>query len=385
MTIGVVGTAKGGHTWTFRTVHEALSQHHDVIVVELSARNTPELGDLPGPNYHIKMDFLRPWRTVRALEDIVKAEHPEILHSFDARIDYYTSRVSNRCQIPLVLTKCGGPTNRPETFVADAVIVFNDLDIKLLSKGHGTGPRQAILVPNRVRPFECDSDKIKELKSRINPNSKIILRISRINETYKDTFLQGINLVRKLNADGVSSTFVLVGFVEDKAVLEEMEALGGDQILVVTDPAFTDNAKVLIDLCDLNIGTGRSLMEAASKGRVLLTLQSGSDLPVLVTQENFASLLATNFSPRNKAKDFEAAQNYDNIVAVCTDPELMADHQQQAQDFYQRYFDVTHVPAQYETVYAQVTHSTKPILRHLSIQLRKLHQAHGDAQRFKAA
>ena len=383
MIIGIFGTAKGGHTWSFRTVHKALSAHHDISVVEISGRRAPELADLPGSHDHVMIDPLQPWRTSKALAQIIEQRRPQILHSFDARVDYFTTRLSNRFKLPLILTKCGGGAKRPNTFVADAVIVFNAVEVDLLAKGHGTGPRPTALIPNRVEPFDCDAGKIAELDALISHDGLRILRISRINRTYADTFFQGMNLCRRLNEDGVPTTIIIVGVVEDEYVVSQIKQHGGDQVVLITDPHFTTNAKVLIDVAQINIGTGRSLMEAAHRQRVLLTLQQDSEMPVLVTQDNFESLLATNFSPRNRAKGFSPTANWEAILKLCRDPQQLSEFKATSKAYFDTRFDVSVVPEKYEEIYQCTEFKRKPIIQHFSIQLRKIFQAMGDARRYK--
>jgi hypothetical protein len=63
------------------------------------------------------------------------------------------------------------------------------------------------------------------------------------------------------------------------------------------------------------LGTGRSFMEASSKGKILLT-PSQFNIPALITENNFEEAFYYNFSERVVYDNYDENKNYSRIKEV---------------------------------------------------------------------
>jgi hypothetical protein len=125
------------------------------------------------------------------------------------------------------------------------------------------------------------------------------LQIVRIDGSKRRNLLQSFALAGALREAGQPVKNVIIGAEQDQAMRAELEALAGPDDLIVTDNRFTRSAARLIPIGQAVIGSGRSLMEAAALRQTVFTPLANSDLPVLVTLDNWRDLFTTNFSDRS--------------------------------------------------------------------------------------
>jgi len=143
----------------------------------------------------------------------------------------------------------------------------------------------------------------------------------------------------------------VIGVRQDTAVVQEIEQLCDDTIRLVTEDEYTLNAAALIDLADMVVGTGRSLMEAAARGKVLLAPLAGHAYPVLVTPAILSQLFYYNFSTRAAIDGVSEEENIGAIVRLMLDSQLQSAMRQQAAEWYHKYFAIETVVEQYHTLY----------------------------------
>lgn len=317
--VSVTRKGLGGHYHSLSAIASSIADlGHDVSVVSFGYRRSPVLHALsPKINtYHIEINnpifsfpFSKLWKLIRQLD-------PHAIHAFDEHA-FLPARIIAKCrQIPVVLTKCGGPL--PKYFFprGDTLTVFSKAD-----HGYFLGKwRQVLLLPNRVRSFRTDNFLVRQIQERIpKPYNFHILRITRIGFYYKKTLLASITLLNELRKHGVNACLIIVGAIYDPDVHSELKKLGGVHVYIFTDATLVTDAKRILAVADIVIGTGRSLMEAASLGLPVLSPVSNLDIPVLLTSKNLDAFLDENFSERsvvnvsrdNAIKDIAALVNDD--------------------------------------------------------------------------
>ena len=138
----------------------------------------------------------------------------------------------------------------------------------------------------RITDFKQDLQTINEIKNGIE-KKVVFLRISRISYKYRKTLLDTLELVKLLNNKQVDAYLLIVGVVYDEEVFREIQDQIEDYGRIINDNNVAIDAKKIINTADFVIGTGRSFMEAASLGKVLLSPVANLSVPVLVTQENY--------------------------------------------------------------------------------------------------
>src|SRR5690606_27072648 len=115
----------------------------------------------------------------------------------------------------------------------------------------------------------------------------VILRICRISRMYQRSLFQSINLFDFIQTQDNNTVLIILGNIQDQQVYNQLVESKRKNIFIVTDEKYTSNAKEMIDIADWVVGTGRGFMEASSKGKILFTVSNYSDLPTLITPNNF--------------------------------------------------------------------------------------------------
>jgi glycosyltransferase involved in cell wall biosynthesis len=270
------------------------------------------------------------------LSRIVRTFNPDVLHSFDASSFYFARIAAWWHNVRLVHTKCGGPNPTGGYFpLPDDLVVFSVENQEFFSTRRRFRHTRVRLIPNRVNEVPQDAARIARLRENIAGAEVVFLRIGRLAPCYEEATLQAARLAQRLRADGVPARFLQIGVVHVVESGERVRAALGEQDRLLTEPEFTLNAGELIDAADFVVGTGRSFMEAASRGRVLLAPLEGSTCPVLVTSDNWRELFRTNFSPRGRIAGFDSEANYQAILRIARSPEAC----RQYADFSRRLFD----------------------------------------------
>jgi hypothetical protein len=122
-----------------------------------------------------------------------------------------------------------------------------------------------------------------------------------------------IMLISQLRGAGFDARLLIVGRIYDAAVYRRLQKLGEDNVVWVTDDRFTRDSKRIIDVADIVVGTGRSLMEAVVRGRTVLCPVAGLSIPSLVTRDNVEELARYNFSERARLETNDEVQ----FAALC--------------------------------------------------------------------
>ena len=296
----------GGHYFSLIETVKMLSINNEVVIYNIG--NSPAIA-LKNTEFklisivHKKIAFTQIYKDLLVS---IKEEQPEIIHSFDAIAYFWGRLVSSKLNIKSCLTKCGG-INQIYFPFCDNFILYSKENFDYYQSKNKFKNSNLFLIPNRINTFPNDKKRIIKLKGYIKEehlNSFKFLRISRISNYYIKSTLQIINLVNDLNELGINCIFIYIGSVEDKTVLSELkDSSNQSYVYIFTQDEFTNNSKELIDFSDAVLGTGRSYMEAASKGKIMLAYNPKGKYPLLINDKNFSTAFKYNFSERIETKD----------------------------------------------------------------------------------
>jgi len=320
----------GGHYFSFKTIVEALTNEYDCCVVCIGNEICPPLLNMKAKFYHVKLKKVFSFVTILVrVFKICGKEKPDIINAYDLLALFVGRTISFLKKVPIIHTICGGPNPIAieYPYVKD-VVVFSEENRKHFSDETNFGSRNIYLIPNRVSQVRQDYSKINEIRNLINEKAKVILRITRIGITYYESIKQGIELVKRLNDDGVNVRLIVVGSVQNENIREEIQKDIEKTGVIITEPKFTDSASEIIDIADLVLGTGRSLMEGASLSKPLLSPMRGCRYPVLITEDNCENFARINFSGRLDLNNYDEEQNYQDIKSLLVNGNIMEKYQE---------------------------------------------------------
>jgi len=249
-------------------------------------------------NLGIQAEFVRynGLNLVSAYKKVAKsAEDYEILHAFDEFAYFFIRSIVEK---KVICTRCGGPNPEKRYFPKVSNLVCLSRENKIFFE-RSSKIENCILLPNRVPPFEINLELCANARANydIDSSKLVLLRISRIDAYYLKSIEQTITLGKELSKIGGEIEVIILGAVYDKKLFDELNSRYS-HVKFISDEKYTKDAKRVLGLADIVVGTGRSLMEAALKGKVMFAPVKNRDTPELMTKENIKHFLNTNFSER---------------------------------------------------------------------------------------
>ncbi|AKB53769.1 hypothetical protein A9239_00275 [Methanosarcina sp. A14] len=315
-------SGRGGHYYSLRTTAEEISKKLDCAIVVIGKRESPVINQSKVKVYNLIYEKISVIKVMKDLKNIIDIECPQVIHSFDEDTFFFGSLISNISKKPYIHTKCGGPNSRIAFPKVNNLILFSQEDVRFYQSSRRFKKTNLFFIPNRIREIPSDFSRIKNIKLSADCNeSKVFLIISRLEEYKKNDILQAIDLVKKLNYDGIKTKLIIIGALQDVNVGKEIKKNMDNNIYLFTDDEYTINASQLIDVADFVIGGGRSFMEAALKGKIMLCPLKNSNYPLLITEENFQSAFDQNFSSRLTIDNFDPDDNYKQIFQALVNEE----------------------------------------------------------------
>lgn len=315
--IYVAGHGRGGHFYSLLETAEKVGKQIDVTIVSIGVRKSPVLDKFDGNYLHFEDRGL--FKTLCALSILAREKGFTTIHAFDTRAFLFARLMSIKENLPLVLTKCGGPN--PDRYFPyhSKIVLFSQENKEYFEEKYKFQNADFSVIANRVEISRRgqDQSRIDELKSILKPGVPVILRINRIGSTYEKSIKQGINLVKNLAENGVETQLLVIGVVEDQDAFERLVESVEENVTFVTDERYTVRASELIDIADIVIGTGRGFMEAALLGKTMLSPTENLSLPMLVTKDRIAKVFAKNFSQRYET-DLSSEQVLSEIRSLLT-------------------------------------------------------------------
>jgi glycosyltransferase involved in cell wall biosynthesis len=342
----------GGHFHSLIETVDNISKQHDVIIANIGNLPAKALEKTSHQCFYFIYCRGAVLRTYKSLSRLVDEFRPDILHAFDSLAYFWVRLVSMSHRIKCCMTKCGGinPIYSP---IAESLILFSSENFDFYKNSRYFKQSRLSLIPNRIRVFPDDTLRINKLNNELNKSDTgfRFLRISRIGEYHQNSALQLVRLVKELNNSGIKCCAVFVGIVEDEKYLSQLSELGGNKTFFFLDNQYATNAKTLINCADGVLGTGRSLMEAASKGKLLLTPVDGWIYPAMITSQNFDQAFYYNFSDRTILDNESPEQNYNHIKETLDNPKKLKEAQHYSHHIFKQHFDSANITPKYEAVY----------------------------------
>lgn len=315
-------SGRGGHYYSLRTTAEEISKKLDCTIVVIGKRESPVINQSKVKVYNLIYKKISVIKAMKDLKNIIDIECPQVIHSFDEDTFFFGSLISNIFKKPYIHTKCGGPNPRIAFPKVNNLILFSQENVRFYQSSKRFKKTNLFYIPNRIKEIPPDLSRIKNIKLSADCNkSKVFLIISRLEESKKNDILQAINLVKKINSDGIKTKLIIIGALQDADVGKEISENIDNNIYLFTDDKYAINASQLIDVADFVIGGGRSFMEAALKGKIMLCPLKNSNHPLLITEKNIQNAFDQNFSSRLIIDNFDPDDNYKQIIQALVDEE----------------------------------------------------------------
>lgn len=318
------------------SIKEAISTKIDCCILTIGRKESPVFQSLSNNNFFISYEGKGLYKVLMEVISFIKRNNFEVIHSYDERAYTFAILASWILKIPFLHTKCGGVSRKGFPFCSDLILFsqenYHDFRSKKLFRKSNLH-----YIPNRVLDFDDDKTCIKLIKEKTKSNLTI-LRITRIGEKYEESIIQSINLVKELNKDGISSCLVIIGVIESFDIFHQLNSQYPEKVIFLTDKQYTENGKKCINASDIVIGTGRSLMEAAIKGKILVSPILGNRLPLLVNSNNIECLHFYNFSGRNRIENKESKMNYPELVKLVNNQNIRKKNMDSLQRYSGKYF-----------------------------------------------
>lgn len=350
----------GGHYYSSLTIANSLLEAgHEIKIIVLGNQFPKAYSNEDKLKFEfIQVNLFSIYKSKKHALKKINEFNPEIIHSYD-RLAYYWGRtISRALDLPSFLTKCGGPNDKYFP-ICENTVFFSKENLDFYRKRQKYSSVKMMLIPNRVQPFTDDIKRIKDLSSKlfnnITPNQYKMLRICRIGEYYKSSALQSINLNKKINSSGIDCSLTFIGVVQDEKVLMELKGKSDDKVFFITEDYFTKNAKELINLFDIVIGAGRSLMEATYKKKIVLTPAKNSDIPALISTLTFNYALGRNFSERVVFEKEIIIKSFEKLLLLLKSEEDKRDYEKDIFDIFLNFFDAKNATVTYEKEYKEAT------------------------------
>jgi hypothetical protein len=346
--IGYFNKNNGGHFHSLYHIANEIATQHEVRIVSIGSFLETIVNT--NNNYHKHIDFNGKnfLHLFKNLKEIKKDFSPEIVHSFGKHGYDLWKLMFGKQNVGMVVNLCGGPN--PKVFPkVENLILFSKENLQWFENQPKYNNTKKYLIPNRVSEVQLSIEQ----SIQKNPKRFSFVRISRIGTYYKKSLADTINLIKKLQADNIECELFIIGFIEDKDIYNELLnlSLNAKNIHFLTEKSHTDKASKMLYLADAVVATGRSFMEAASLGVPVLTPIKASEIPLLVTANNFDEVFKTNFSERNIVSDSWEAINYENIKNCILSQEDYRNASNFAKTIFDEYFDLKKAKTLYEKVY----------------------------------
>lgn len=359
--ISLLGHGRGGHVHSLYHISNEISYKHNVGIVSIGPGDNSTISKHPQYIEHLNFNGFDLLDLRNRISNITNQFRPDIFHFFDTNSYNIVTLIFSRKKLKTVVNKCGGPNPRRYPYVNNLVLFSMENKIWFENNKHFKNTN-ITLIPNRVTqitPIYSGVDKPKGYFS--------FVKIARIGAAYKDSILDSINLIDTLYKKNHSLKIKLfvIGVIEDQKILEDIldnDNVKNGTVIFLTEDKYTRVASRMLYLADAVIATGRGVMEAASLALPVLTIDSNSNTPVLLTDNTFNDAFKTNFSARNTFPDLEPSDNLGSIEKLITDDIFYKKNSAYIKDIFDEYFNVKKASFNYEEIYKKVEAHKYPFL-----------------------
>jgi hypothetical protein len=351
--------SRGGHYYSLKSIAGAISRHEKCIVINIGLKENKILRSDLFTTYFIRFNGFNYVSAVLKILRLLGNFKPSVIHSFDNNTLAIGRIISRLFKIPLIYTKCGGPNpKRLFSFVKYMIVFQKENENYIRSLPHSRS-LNLFLIPNRIDMINSDPSRIADLKKLID-NRIVFLRIARIGKDHERSLIQSVNLIKKLHNDGFPVQLLVIGYIEDQQIFNNIREKGEDTcVTFLNDDYYTYNANCLVDIADFVIGTGRGLMEAASKSKILLSSIMDAEFPALLTPDVFEELFYYNFSNRSRIQNYSEEHNYNLIKDLVADSQKADNLKQFSSDIFHKHFSVQTAIPTYLNLYTQAKYESR--------------------------
>ncbi len=343
----------GGHFHSLVTIAKAMKEQSiELSIICIGKKNSPIIENSSLPYIFVNYEGER--ETKSKLKAIVNESNYDCIHCFDELAYYLFASISSK----LLLTKCGGRNPKYYFPAAKYMSMFSIENMNYFEGFKKFASSKIFLIPNRVDRFETSASKVQDLRELcgISDNDFVILKISRIGKTYEKTIKQTISFFKALSPKFPNAKLIIVGAIYDKESYESINDLKGSNpdISIISDKKFIVNAKEVLDIADLYIGTGRSLMEASFKGKVLACHTSNNSFPVVVKPDNFNAFFERNFADRQTHSSTDE-DRLEDVIKLSKNVEYRTELEQFSLSVCKEFFDVQIGVEKYIELYKEIS------------------------------
>lgn len=350
----VPGGGRGGHYYDAVTLAEVLGSRCAISLATVGLNRSPVLESSGLPYEHVAFSGAELLGAVRDVIRIGRDLDVDVFHSFDLGACGFARLAALRVRVPHVHSKCGGPNPVGRFPRVETLVVVSGENRDYFAAHPGFRNTRVCCLPNRVTVVEPDRERIELFKDEHGLrdwDGWTFLKIGRISRLYENGIRQSIRLIRDLTSAGVPSKLVLIGVAEDPELWREVSEACGDSVVASSDPRYTLESSGLIDIADCVIGTGRGVMEAAARGKILFTELRDGPYLIRLDEDNLEELFYTNFSPRNQLRSGPLDASYVERIASFLLGREKGREDTFALDVFSRKFDANRVVDDYVNLY----------------------------------
>ena len=347
------GQGSGGHFHSLNQISSMVSKSNNVKIISIGSNPSPVIQNNSHFFKHVFLSALHDLIIFRReIQNVISEFNPDVIHFFDTESLNYLLLVASLKKYKVVMNKCGGPSPlRKNWQVVDDLILFSKENYDYFAKNEHKD-MALHLIPNRVSKVSKENYLgHPETKSKENYT---FMRVSRLGGAYEKTFLDTLNLIEYLSAK-YKVELIVVGRIQDQQRFNDLKVNAETrniQVTYITDERASIGASFLY-LADFVVGTGRSLMEGLSIGKPCLVPAKNSDVPILLTENNFEGLFSTNFSERGKVSEEVLLSNLSEIRKLMENIEVQSEFSSRSSTQFDALFNIENVADLYAKVYSK--------------------------------
>lgn len=351
-------TGRGGHYQSALTLAEALNRETTAIIINIGNFKAPALAGCKLSSHFVYANSPTDYRCLRQIRRILVENSVDVLHGFDRKSVSILKMLSLCYAYSTVFTLAGGPSSVRNFPRVNEFIVFTKKhydDARGLKKFAST---RLHWIPNRVKHLEVNGARLMGTVFDQEKSKVRLLTINRLCRTKQYQISQALTLLDELVSAGCDVHLYVIGHDEGTMDAEVYSRLKHRNCTVLTDPTYTIQASDWIPFCDIVVGMGRTVMEAAAYGKPILVSPSQSRVPTPLHDGNFEAFFEENFTSRST---FYCAdeESIASVVSLCTSEDLRKEQAQFCSEIFRRWFSVEEVIPQYLELYANAAPSRR--------------------------
>lgn len=344
----------GGHYHSMIATATALSTQHAVQIVSIGNLIPKVLSKQSIPFKHVYFQLNKIKNSLREIREALLSA--DVIHCFDSDCFFWVRLLKIDQELPVILTKAGGPNPKRHFPKCDYLILYSQENLQWFRAKPKFLNTQIELIPNRVSLNPTHSNPYNETDTPLWPayeqGIKIIC-IARINQSKIHQLIGSIEVLKEFITKGTKASLCIIGRVEEDAALRILESQIQDiPATILTGENFTNLASRFLIQADIAIGAGRGLMEASAASCVVFCSTRYQRLPIPFTSATAEILGVHNFSDRNTAHNEFGETFSAQYIARLIDPVFLNAQKLSSRNLYHQKFDITPVIGKYSDFYA---------------------------------